>query len=363
MDSSSGSASVAVRIGALCGISYLIWKIWKSDQKESLGCSSNFHQIRAGFDVGSGATKMQVAAFDPTTKKLAKVFFSEQVEAMYSHDLASNANGELSSAMLKKGLQVLREFNNVAAKHGCDKDNMRGIATAVFRKAKNGQEYLRLVRRELGIRLNCIDQDLEGKIGYMTGRAFASSNNVLVWDSGGGSFQITGEGKEAGVVEMFGEAIGSSVVTDLAVRLQGKTFDKCKTPNPMTPKDADRLQEEIHIMLEAKTIPLWLRQKLDAGAEVVAIGGPTCAFRMCAQATGKNPFRVSDISMAIQELVGSTDDDFEAKEFLQPSMVITKLVLVMTVMKKLGIKSVKYSPTNGSTTGVLLTPQIWETQW
>ncbi len=322
-----------------------------------------------------------------------------------SHDLAKqNGNGinTLSKSIRLEGMRVLQRFGEVARILGCKSENMRGVGTAVFRKADNGAEYLRAIKKRLGIGIECINQSLEGKIGYATGWAlmqpFVSSNsrnvaptltpmhpNPIVWDSGGGSFQIShGLGAVATTldaseikVRMYGSAIGSTTVTEMAVTLQGKSFAKCQSPNPLSQGGIESLIKTIKARLLCSK-PEWLAAAItstnDAGLPVVAIGGATCAFRICCLAvsmTGSSgdsenippsqqfEFTVTETRAAMKRLVRLTDPELEKKGFPQPSMVLPKLALVLSVMEVLGLVRVRYAASNGSTRGIAITPCIW----
>ena len=70
-----------------------------------------------------------------------------------------------------------------------------GIATAVFRRASNGEAHLSRVNSELGLGLQIISQQLEGELGYLSaqaglGAAGLPPGGLVAWDSGGGSFQM-----------------------------------------------------------------------------------------------------------------------------------------------------------------------------
>mmetsp|Transcript_27348 Transcript_27348/g.66503 ORF Transcript_27348/g.66503 Transcript_27348/m.66503 type:complete len:165 (-) Transcript_27348:115-609(-) len=161
---------------------------------------------------------------------------------------------------------------------------------------------------------------------------------------------------------MFGGAIGSSIATEIAVRLQGKSFSRCKTPNPMTREHVSRLKEAVAKEVKNYEQPTWLQSLLrdPSQVHVVAIGGETCAFRQCAQATKQNPFTLEVLEKAIDELCEGSDEKFRSMGFLQESMVLPKLILIYSVMKCLGIVKVKYEKTNGSARGVLITEEIWK---
>lgn len=301
--------------------------------------------------------------------------FSPASEVLYAHDYAGEGKGALSTRIQTLGLSVLKRYRDEALSRGCRSQNIRGIATAVFRKCSNGQQFLDRVRKEMGIDVRCIEQDLEGRVGYRTGlalwsaapesKAYAggkgpgSSLAPVVWDSGGGSFQITtdtGRGK----VKMFGGRMGSTTVTKIAVELQNKSFATCKSPNPLSRDGANAVFKAIDArVVKLLPAPKWLSGALNAGVAVVGIGGTTCAFRVAALACQKNPFGPKDIETATQQFVSKTDKQIGEMKMPQPAMVLPKLALVCSVMRRLGIIKLHYQQSNGSTRGLAVSPEIW----
>lgn len=74
-------------------------------------------------------------------------------------------------------------------------EQFSAIATEVFRKAKNGEEYLEAVR-SLGIHIQLLNQELEAELGFHSVVSVGRLDPAVcrVWDSGGASFQITAIG-------------------------------------------------------------------------------------------------------------------------------------------------------------------------
>ena len=81
--------------------------------------------------------------------------------------------------------------------HNALTDSSTGVATAAFRKASNGAKFLHRVRDEIGIKIFIISQEQEATMGFLTACATSSSElmaqEIVSWDSGGGSFQLAGQ--------------------------------------------------------------------------------------------------------------------------------------------------------------------------
>jgi len=58
-----------------------------------------------------------------------------------------------------------------------------------------------------------------------------------------------------------------------------------------------------------------------------------------------------------------SDAELEQLGYPQETMLLPKLVLIASVMKALGFKSVRYEYTNGSTRGTLATKELWKGEW
>jgi hypothetical protein len=114
---------------------------------------------RAAFDIGSGATKIEVADVNLHVSihpRAQDAIYSEKTNILLTEDLESNTEGSFSSRILGELEQVLRLFKAKAEEVGAEQ--FAGVATAAFRKAVNGPEFLRRMETELGIRLRIVTQ-------------------------------------------------------------------------------------------------------------------------------------------------------------------------------------------------------------
>lgn len=312
-------------------------------------------QVRAAFDVGSGQTKITVAVVDELSGRPKQVLFAEETVVLVGHDFKKSKNGTLSDAVLSELKNVLLHYRDIAK--GLGAEDMAGVATAVFRESKNGGEFIQKMREELGIGLKLISQAEEGRMGFLTAVAASGKqpHEIVAWDSGGGSFQITNEG-EQGLCVYEGPWGASKVLAAIVDKVQGKDFTKVQTANPASLKDIKALHAIVQNTL--RTPPPDLHAKLaNPAVEVIAIGGPYSPFRMATLAIGMDIFTKQQVWQAIEELAGRTDQ--QLAQFPEPEMLLPRLTLVHAVMDHFDMSQVRYTPTVGSTLGILMTGHFW----
>ncbi len=136
-----------------------------------------------------------------------------------------------------------------------------GVATEVFRRAKNGLLYLDKVR-EMGIKISLISQEMEGEIGFnsvcIVGKI--SPRDAVVWDSGGASFQITSLDEHSKLRSYMG-ALGTSVSTGILLKeVRGDSkVDVRPAVNPVNEKEAVAHMKAVKERLDV--VPTWLLNK------------------------------------------------------------------------------------------------------
>lgn len=171
---------------------------------------------RAAFDVGSAACKVVVADVDlhaGSVPAITETIFSERVAVQLSDDLAAGQGVQFSDRTLQELREVLFEFKKRAEQAGAEQ--FAGIATAAFRKAKNGPEFLLKLQKE-GLPLRIISQEREAMLGFLTANHLCQeipAYDLVAWDCGGGSFQITAEVPPG--FESWMKSVGTSVAKTL----------------------------------------------------------------------------------------------------------------------------------------------------
>lgn len=322
-------------------------------------------KIRAAFDIGSGEHKLVVAAVHGTT---VRVLHSEVSTVLLAQDLTRpGGDGALSAGALRASKEALGDLADRATAYGATE--RAGVATAVFRRAKNGTEHLTKCSEALALNLKIVPQSLEGELGFLTACAAAGREVACAWDSGGGSFQLSAR-VGGGGVRVYAGPVGNADAFAQLRDLGGAT--------------APAVKACIAALTEAlPQAPAWLAAALREGP-AVAFGHRSSCFRVACDAVGASSFGPEDVARATAKLCALGDDGARAdwlqyvaaghahvvapladraaldEPYPEPHLAIAKLVLVAAVMAKLNVARVEYHETNGSCLGVLLHEPFWE---
>ncbi|XRB09284.1 Ppx-GppA domain-containing protein [Pycnococcus provasolii] len=321
-------------------------------------------RLVASFDVGSGSTKAEVyqLTYDTSTQRWlvdAEPLLSLVEDVLLAHDLETQSPAECLSESITNALtQAICRLADEARATG-PIDVLDGVATAVFRRAKNANEVLERASRESGVSLRVIDQQAEGRLGWATCRAL-HPDAVLAWDSGGASFQISGECQ--GELSVFEGPWGASTATAALIReVRGSEFARNSSVNPVSMEECMKLKR---LLVERMPDPpVWLAGALPG--RVGCFGGDTSAFNvarlvLAADGVDNADVRISreTLTLALErQCAGKSDDELIARGFeLQVDMTVPKVVLVLAVLEHvLGDGAdVKYRPANGSCAGVAM---------
>jgi exopolyphosphatase/guanosine-5'-triphosphate,3'-diphosphate pyrophosphatase len=158
---------------------------------------------------------------------------------------SAQAEGRLDEESMDRTVAALRTFKEIAT--GYQVTRLRTIATCAVREARNGPEFCRRVREEVGLEVEVISGEREARLAFTSVQhAFdLSGRNTIVADIGGGSTEI---------VFATGSLIESIFSTPLgAVRLteQFGLGDCCDAPE--AGRALERLDEEIAAVLKKRT--------------------------------------------------------------------------------------------------------------
>mmetsp|Transcript_23217 Transcript_23217/g.57284 ORF Transcript_23217/g.57284 Transcript_23217/m.57284 type:complete len:446 (+) Transcript_23217:216-1553(+) len=322
---------------------------------------------RAAFDVGSGAVKMVVAEMDlhaGVVPRVIKTLASSKENCLLAEDLERSQGDRFSDGALEDLSDIITRFAAKARELGADE--MGGVCTAAFRRAANGPSFLKNIAKNVGVSLKIITQEQEAHLGYMTVVSLChddlNSHEIVAWDSGGGSFQISADWDDG--ITCWLRSVGSGIATARLIQeVQQKDFATTQTPNPVSLEEAQTLAALLKKVIGAP--PEWLLTKLALEhVKLVGIGGDTSIFRLGSELTGKEEYGRADVLEAVENLCGKTDVQFRMMEDVpgaqaQPHNVIPKLVLLYAVMDVLEAQSVLYRESNGNLAGVLATNELW----
>jgi len=137
-----------------------------------------------------------------------------------------------------------------------DLDELLPMATSAIREAKNGPEVLDLVERETGVSLQVLSGEDEARLTFLAVRRWYgwSAGNILLFDIGGGSLEIS---------------LGDDEVPDVALSVPlgaGRSTIGFLHDDPPTQEQQDTLREHARAVLEDA---LESFSRLDAPTHVV----------------------------------------------------------------------------------------------
>lgn len=304
---------------------------------------------RASLDIGSGETKVTIGDVNPVDNKITKIWHQSFKAVELRKDLGASKDGSLSQDIEKELIKTLKEMQWEVNTY-CPSEWV-GVATSVFRTAKNGKEFLGRVEEATGVKIHIIPQTEEGAIGFASAVAASGENpeNILAWDSGSGSFQISSliDGK----VEIYGAEFAMVPAMESLYAIRQQIFSKDTSPNPVSKDEALELIEIIRKKLPE--LPSWLVKNQK---KVITIGGISI-FSFGMQATGSSSIIKNEVLEAILQNCGKSDE--QLSHFPNYKEAVAALVLLYTVMDHCGFDQVSYCRTNGSCEGLLISPKYW----
>ena len=160
-------------------------------------------KIRYVFDIGSGGTKSKEVLVTPEGK-IASTLREESVSMLYQKCISESPDGKsLPKACMDEGLASLMKIISAYGIEDMSSVSIAGIATAWARNANNINEYMDLLN-SYGFNIRIISQQEEGEIAYKSAESHympcnADNRVAVVWDIGGGSYQLSAKEKDGSI--------------------------------------------------------------------------------------------------------------------------------------------------------------------
>ncbi len=195
----------------------------------------------AAIDIGSNSVRLLVA--EALRGGAYRILDEEREPTRLGRSVS--AEGRLDDESMDRTVAALRTFKEIAT--GFQATRLRTIATCAVREARNGPEFCRRVREEVGLEVEVISGEREARLAFASVQsAFdLTGRNTVVADIGGGSTEI---------VFATGNLIESIFSTPLgAVRLteQFALGDCCDRPEAL--RALERLDDEVAAVLKKQT--------------------------------------------------------------------------------------------------------------
>ena len=247
------------------------------------------------------------------------------------------ARGRLSAGAMRRGLEVLREYQRLAEAQGAEK--ILAVATSAIREAANGEDFLRRVGREIRIWPRAITGETEARFIYLAAlhSIHLEGQRALVVDIGGGSVELAlGAGSH----------LRWAVSEKLGVLRMSQRFVRS---DPLSRRDGQRLADHVR----ETVAPHVDRIAAEGGFErVIGTSGTILALGAMA-----HQMETGDVAAVLHHVTVRADTLHELRERLvaadlrerlkmpgvdaqRADIIVAGAVILDTILERLGAKDV-----------------------
>lgn len=306
---------------------------------------------RTVLDIGSGSTKLVSAEVDRCRGKIIAVKMRGSEKVKYKEDLISS-KGKFSSTIQNQGKEAIKKLISQTTGNG----PIIALATSAFRDAQNAQAFKADLETAMGIKIFIIPQEEEARLGLKgaIAQSHEKEEDVLVWDIGGGSMQLTAI--ENGQLRYSLNGWGSAPTKQwFLTSIQQKK--ESESPLPVArveilsglKKLADLTRDELNIKIK----------ELAKKRKVLGIGG-VIYFNICPLIEGKKlgcEFSQDELDVVLASVADKNAQQLGAGPFVDEA--VTNPLLVKSFMENLGIQSVQTMEINLGD-GALVEEVLWK---
>ena len=242
--------------------------------------------------------------------------------------------GFISQEAIRRNIDALKELYKLSKSEGCD--YIYCIGTSALRDSKNGDDFVRIAKEEIGIDIEIISGEEESNLGFLGVLKGANENDdILVIDIGGGSTEFI-LGNMDGIKFSKSENVG-------ALRMTEKFLTTDIVDNYEFDMMSEFIENEIRETLES------LKEKHIN--KLVGIGGTITSLSAINQELEvysmekihNSVVTIDDIENILQNLKKMTLNDKKSLKGLQSKRadIITAGVKILhIIMKKLELREI-----------------------
>lgn len=158
-------------------------------------------------DLGSNSVRMSIFELDGCEYRETKKFRS-----LIKLSEGMMCDMRLTRAAQLRAVEALMHFAGIIQSEGVF--DVRAVATAAVRKAKNGSEFLDMLLRETGISVEVIDGEREAYLDFLAVKAKTPYRRGVICDIGGGSCEFIHMSEDDSPVRAVSLPFGSRSLTE-----------------------------------------------------------------------------------------------------------------------------------------------------
>lgn len=318
------------------------------------GLESRTTEIRAAMDIGSGATNLKVAKVDTETNKIISKIFEQSIPVPYQKHLELSSNNTFDKDVMSQGIDAIKKLKQVADSYHVKK--VVAVATAAFRQADNAKQFADEIEKQTGVEVRIINQDEEGILAFRGALAVTpyNPNDVVVWDIGGGSMQLTAlTGSGTYHVEK-GKTASIPFKNTIIEEVEQKNLTQTHTPNPISMADMQMSLQ--YAAQSADESSQFIKSKISSPTTVVLAVGNLFNFGIKPLVNNKL-VKADELETAVQSLAGKTDAELNKGALSE--VAVSNPLMVLGYMQALQIGQVNVVEVNNAD-GALTYPPYWE---
>lgn len=141
----------------------------------------------AAIDIGSNSIREIIADVSPS----GAIRIVDELKAAPRLGAGIQVTGRLSDVAMGNALAALSRMATLAVELGAKRTHV--VATSAVREARNGQEFIKLVRDETGLKVRVLKGEDEARLSFRSALAHfdLGSGRAVVMDIGGGSLELS----------------------------------------------------------------------------------------------------------------------------------------------------------------------------
>lgn len=311
--------------------------------------------VRATLDIGSGATELRIAEVNLKKQKIKRVLASRAFAIHYQQQLSKSTDGNFDAKIMEEGIEALKEAAKLAKEYHAEK--VIAVATEAFRAAGNADEYINNIYKETGIQVYVIDQDLEGQLAFQAARSHLKvpSSELLVWDIGGGSLQLTSLDSDGNYQIYKGLDASVSFKNYVLESIQHHNLMKVNSPNPMA--FSEIMHAQFYARRLAKKVDSIFKAKIKNPNTTIVGVGKIFGYRIAKIGSEKEAISRDEMVAEVASLVNKSDEDIGKGSYTD--VYVTNAILILGLMEGLNIQKMKIADINPAD-GAFFYSAFWE---
>lgn len=325
--------------------------------------------IEAALEIGSGTIRFCIATIvrEDGSVSIKEILFEKSNEVLFANNAAANDN-ILDETIFQEALHTLKIFKDTAAENKVLK--IHGIATDIFRKAKNGREFIENLSHELDWEIKIINQNKEGRLGFLTIAHIVGLYNppinhdqLVAWDAGNSSAQLTILNQKGEFI-VYQSPFGLTPIRKILQKIRDNNKNQSildnspaidtLTTNPVLKEELDEL---INYLIEnSLDIPSAIADTIRDGVVVRKFNGGMLQHLF--HADHERLLTKTEIMAEIERCANKTDIEIEqmyGSTEIEAESLILKLVSLYFLMEKFDIPWIRFAKlTSGNSYGIFL---------